>query len=491
MVLALEVGFKRFDLTWTPSADAASQQLHEIPRPGADVIVHPLAVDASEYVLEDVPLHLRWQATYAVQTCMPDGECISSELLDVAAHDTRGAVGYLKDDPSEPLSHHFGASLDLDAAGNTVAVGTRNDGEKFRAGSVVVYDKEDQEWSITQVLRPEKGVRSSLLFGDDVALSSDGDTLVVRDGAYGNQGAAHVYERSGSDDFVRVATFRGDAFDPSNVPPAYGDDVAISGDGRWVTVTHGCWRTDDRSGVLDVYHRDDSGEWGLYQRILNTPDGGEQVCPVEVAVDEEGARIVAAMDAVPADPEIRTWSRDSEGVWHELQDWRLDWTVTSGRSVTLSSDGTRMATNNGTPRVFVEGSAGWAEELAIHDPLPIEQWDIDPVRLSGDGSTLIVPASQESSNFAGVGGLSHRTLPGQVTAGAAFVFSRSGSTWTFASFVKQPHPDHRDSMGGGVAVDETGTVLALAARFEDSDARGFGGDQSDNSQDSAGAVYLY
>jgi len=67
-------------------------------------------------------------------------------------------------------------------------------------------------------------------------------------------------------------------------------------------------------------------------------------------------------------------------------------------------------------------------------------------------------------------------------AGAVYVFTRSGSTWSQLSYIKASNTE---------ATDELGSTLAVGARGEDSAATGINGDQADNSAQDAGAVYLY
>ena len=76
-------------------------------------------------------------------------------------------------------------------------------------------------------------------------------------------------------------------------------------------------------------------------------------------------------------------------------------------------------------------------------------------------------------------------------AGAAYVFSRNGGTWSQRSYVKATNTEPFDEFGVRVGLSADGNVLAVAADLESSAATGVGGNQQDNAAPEAGAVYVY
>jgi FG-GAP repeat protein len=117
------------------------------------------------------------------------------------------------------------------------------------------------------------------------------------------------------------------------------------------------------------------------------------------------------------------------------------------------------------------------------------------VALSADGSTLAVGAIGEASNAGGVGGDQANNTAS--FAGAVYVYTRSGATWTQQAYVKASNTgvvsqfEAVDLFGFSVAVSGDGSTLAVGARGEASAATGIGGDQADNSASKAGAVYVF
>lgn len=111
------------------------------------------------------------------------------------------------------------------------------------------------------------------------------------------------------------------------------------------------------------------------------------------------------------------------------------------------------------------------------------------VALSVDGRTLAVGARYESSAASGINGDQANNLAER--AGAVYVFRFDGMSWQQHAYVKASNTDDHDGFGSDVALSGDGNTLVVGARWESSSATGVNGDQSDNSADSAGAVYVF
>ncbi len=105
--------------------------------------------------------------------------------------------------------------------------------------------------------------------------------------------------------------------------------------------------------------------------------------------------------------------------------------------------------------------------------------------LSGD--TLVVGAYEEDSNATGVNGEQGNNLASN--AGAAYVFVRSGNTWSQQAYLKASNTGADDLFGWSVAL--SGDTLVVGAWGEDSNATGVGGDQGNNLAEYAGAAYVF
>ena len=107
--------------------------------------------------------------------------------------------------------------------------------------------------------------------------------------------------------------------------------------------------------------------------------------------------------------------------------------------------------------------------------------------VAASGDTVVVGAYGESSNATGVNGnQADNSAPG---SGAAYVFVRSGITWTQQAYLKASNTGANDLFGWSVAA--SGDTVAVGAYGESSSATGVDGNQADNSVSQAGAVYVF
>jgi len=117
------------------------------------------------------------------------------------------------------------------------------------------------------------------------------------------------------------------------------------------------------------------------------------------------------------------------------------------------------------------------------------------VVLSGDGNTLAVGTTEEFSNATGIStdgtGEWDSSL---VAAGAVYVFSRNGGSWSQQAYVKASNTGFLDFFGASIALSNDGNTLAVGASQENSNATGISTDGTGEENDSAsqaGAVYVF
>ncbi len=130
------------------------------------------------------------------------------------------------------------------------------------------------------------------------------------------------------------------------------------------------------------------------------------------------------------------------------------------------------------------------------DPL-VEQAALTPSNLdAGDsfgeavaisGNTLVVGSSLENSNATGVNGNQADNSAGD--SGAAYVFVRTGQTWTQEAYLKASNTEASDRFGGSVSISADTVVIGV--RGEDSNSTGVNGAQNNNSASASGAAYVF
>jgi hypothetical protein len=182
---------------------------------------------------------------------------------------------------------------------------------------------------------------------------------------------------------------------------------------------------------------------------------------------------------------------------------------TFGSAVSLSDDGgtlavgaegeSTVASTSGAAYIFTAAS-GWTEQAFLKASNPgANDWFGYSLALSGDGTSLVVGADQESSAATGING--DETDDTATSAGAVYLFT-SASGWSQQAYIKAPNARAGYWFGRNLAINDDGSVLAVGSRFEDTAAQGIyqGNDPelvSDcgttylNCQTDAGAVYLY
>jgi hypothetical protein len=104
-----------------------------------------------------------------------------------------------------------------------------------------------------------------------------------------------------------------------------------------------------------------------------------------------------------------------------------------------------------------------------------------------DGDTIVVGAHTEASSATGVNGDQADNSAG--ASGAAYVFTRTGGVWTQQAYLKASNTENSDQFGRPVEID--GDTIIVGASGESSSATGVNGDQTDNSANSSGAVYVF
>jgi hypothetical protein len=321
-------------------------------------------------------------------------------------------------------------------------------------------------------------------FALSVAVS--GDTVVVgapseasnATGVNGNEadnsvrdaGAAYVFVRSGTD-WTQQAYLKASNTD---VGDFFGGSVAVSGN----TMVVGAFREDSNatgangnqgnngflggdSGAAYVFVR--SGKDWSQQAYLKASNTGQH--------DFFGESVAVSGDTVVV------------GASYE---------ASNGTGVN-GNQADNSASSAGAAYVFVRSGTGWTQQAYLKaSNAGATDFFGESVSVSGD--TVVVGAREEASNATGVNGRqgNNRAL----SAGAAYVFVRSGTDWTQQAYLKASNTGVGDRFGGSVAV--SGDTVVVGAPFEYSNATGVNapptggtGTQADNSAGDSGAAYVF
>ncbi len=144
------------------------------------------------------------------------------------------------------------------------------------------------------------------------------------------------------------------------------------------------------------------------------------------------------------------------------------------------------AMDSGAAYVFARNGATWAQQAYLKAS-NAEAGDEFGFSVSISGDTVVVGAHRESSTSIGLNG--NQNDNNAVNSGAAYVYTRSGTTWTQQAYIKASNTGPGDEFGFSVAM--SGDTVVVGAPFESSNAMGVDGNQSDNSASGAGATYVF
>jgi trimeric autotransporter adhesin len=171
----------------------------------------------------------------------------------------------------------------------------------------------------------------------------------------------------------------------------------------------------------------------------------------------------------------------------------------SGGAKGVNGKGSSEVYGSGAVYLFVRNGANWAQQAYVKPSNPQMGAEFGhAVVLSADGNTMAVSAYWEASKATGINGIqTDESIP---QAGAVYVFTRTGTTWTQQAYIKASNTGEAgtedrfgdgDQFGVSLALSDDGRTLAVGAISEDSNAAGINGNQADNSATSAGAVYVF
>ena len=153
----------------------------------------------------------------------------------------------------------------------------------------------------------------------------------------------------------------------------------------------------------------------------------------------------------------------------------------------VDGDGSNnSSTNAGAAYVFIRNGTTWSQQAYLKAS-NTDAFDAFGHSLSMADETIVVAARGEDSASVGVNG--DQSDDSASGAGAAYVFTRNGTTWSQQAYLKASNTEANDVFGFAVAM--SGDTLVAGAFGEGSAGTGVAGDQNDNSAAGAGAAYVF
>jgi len=332
-----------------------------------------------------------------------------------------------------------------------------NDGA-LNSGAAYVYQRTEKGWK-QQAFLKASNTEAGDVFGERVSV--DKDTIVVgaplEDSAsvdaMGNptgdlvdSGAAYVFVRENGKWRQQAMLKASDAEESA----FFGVGAAISGDTLAVAA-----RVKDNGASVDVgavyvFVRN-AGKWTERKKLLpSNPD----------AYDFFGHSLAISGNTIVVGS--------------------LDDSAAAGVGADQSNNDAPIS---GAAYVFVGGGDTWTQQAYLKASNPSKDDRFGNVAISGD--TIVVGAWKEDSSGSGVDGEQNDRA---TDSGAAYVFTRMGTTWREEAYLKPLNTGAGDQFGYAVSI--SGDVIVVGANFESGAASGVNGIISDGLSES-GAAYVF
>ena len=403
---------------------------------------------------------------------------------------------YLKASNTE-ADDYFGYAVSLSADGTRLAVGAvgedssgvgvgsdQNDNSALTSGAAYVFQRTGATWTQEAYVKASN-TGASDWFGCSVALSADGSRLAVgakvessgatgvdgdqADDSANSSGAAYVFSRTGvswsQDAYLKASN--------TGATDSFGGAVSLSADGLRLAVG-AVWESSSATGI-DGDASDDGARFsGAAYVFSRTGPLWRQEAYIKASNTD-------AMDffghALSLSPDGRRLAVGAVG----------EGSTATGVGGDQSNDG---AYNVGAAYVFSRTGTIWEQEAYIKasNAASMDTFGCS-LSLSADGAHLSVGAYGEASRATGING--DQTDDSAGNSGAAYGFSRTGTTWAQEAYVKASNTESADYFGQSLSLSADGAYLAVGAWGEASTARGIAGDETDNSASFSGAVYVY
>ena len=141
----------------------------------------------------------------------------------------------------------------------------------------------------------------------------------------------------------------------------------------------------------------------------------------------------------------------------------------------------------GAAYVFLRTGTTWTQQQILTPTVKSVVGDAFGYSVAVAGDTAVIGAIGESTTKASAPDATNAAPV--IPAGAAFVFFRSGTTWTQQGYLKASKPEANDLFGIAVAV--SGDTVVVGAPNESGNGKGADGGQSNNLAKSSGAAYVF
>jgi len=467
---------QHYELWYRATSNAAWRKLTERP-------------DSATYAVVALSVHLTdWrEVRYRVDACDFSG-CTPSEPIAVDQL-MPSVVGYFKAQTTVSGSQ-FGDSVALSADGRTLAATNTELVGTLYAPMVYVYRRVGSNWDFEARLVPQLDAPGYVgsLDNHKLALSGDGSVLVVGTPVErtpdfdGYPGAAHVFRRVDGSWQPEQKLYPANRTNFWN----FGRAVEMDDSGTRIAVMVG----DASSGNFGEVHlyRRVAAAWALETIFPVTPGASTTWFCTGLALSGDGQRL--ARHCRRSTPRIETFVQTfSAPAWTAAPELIFGSEFGSAMLADLNADGTRLAASHtqAATSMWRLTAAGWQPDSAT-GALALISGNGQTLSLSRNGNYVAIGEYTDATR--GLGAIYPPFDAGEALTGTVRLFERRGGAWTLRQALKS-NTATPQLFGFSLALGDNGSVLAVGALSDSSDAIGIGGNPLDTSAPSRGAVWLY
>jgi len=364
----------------------------------------------------------------------------------------------------------FGVDVSISGDGTTAIFGAwGEDTGGSRAGAAYIFTKSGSTWTQQAKIQASDKLPDDR-FGYQVSISKNGDTAIIsaylEDTGGSQTGAVYIFTRSGST-WSQQAKIQ--ASDKETID-RFGTSASIADDGN--TLIAGSPNEDtggSNAGAVYIFTRSGS-TWTQQAKIQASDKQAEDKFGTASFISGDGDTVIVGAEGEDTGGTSAgaayiftrsgsTWTQQAK-----IQSDDIQASDSFGWSVSISGDGNtaiagaRFVTISGqsyagAAYIFTRSGSTWAQQAKLQaSDFQYQDYFGYDVSITGDGNTAIVSAFLEDT--------------GGSAAGSAYIFTRSGSTWTQQAKIQASDKQAGDRFGTSISIADEGSAL-VGAYLED------------------------
>ena len=324
------------------------------------------------------------------------------------------------------VAEKFGFQMDMSSDGNTVAIGATGSATSYVVGKVYIFVRDGINWSVqVKLTPPDVAATTQYHFGSSLALDDKATTLIVgahlAPGKSASTGAAYVFIQTNNTWSFQAKLFASDGLSGD----FFGYSVDISSDGN--TAVIGARNGDGNTintGTAYIFKRVGSN-WSQFSEIFAIDGMSSNMFGESVAISGDGLLCLVS--------------------------------ASLAKGNTTGTGAVYCFTNNGP--IWTQQDKFFASDGAGSDYFGID------ISMSKDGKTVIVGSYYDDDKG--------------TNSGSAYIFGRSGTTWTYQAKLVASDILANDFFGWSVDISDDGNTAIIGAYNGDGRIAG------------SGSVYIY